>query len=182
MARGPTCARRPLGRALLSYTRPLLSFYIFCAACRRDLQPACCEPRRAPAPVPSRSTFLPSNRNSYSSSRPTPTETSHLGADLAGCAQPSDLPPSLSRSSRAACCSPSNHNHTLPCASHSSLGIALPSLFFPPPFYSLPYRGHPGECQQSLPISGCSLLPAALPLPSSTLHHLLLDAEHNGGI
>lgn len=91
-------------------------------------------PRRAPAPVPGRSTFLRSNRNSYISSRPTPTETSHLGADLAGCAQPSDLPPSLSLSSRAACCSPSNHNHTLPCASRSSLGIALPSLFFPPSF------------------------------------------------
>lgn len=110
-----------------------------------------------------------SNQNGHISSRPTPAESSHLRTDLAGCAQPPDLPPSLSLPNRAACCSPSNHNHTLPCAFHSSLRIALLSLFSPP-FYSFPYRGHPGECQQSLPISGCSLVPTPslrLPPPSS---------------
>lgn len=156
-------SRRPLGQA------PLF-LHLLCGVSEGSpARPACCEPRRAPASVLGQSTF--SNRNSSISSRPTPTETSHLRADLAGCAQPSDLPPSLSLSNRAACCSPSNHNHTLPCAFHSSLGIALLSLFFPPPFIPFLTEGIQVNVSSHFlfqAVPSCPPPSLCLPPPSST--------------
>lgn len=113
-----------------------ISFYV---AYQGALQPpVCCEPWQTQGPIHTRRSMrLLCKLNCDISSTSTWTETSHFRADLAGCAVwPSSkhpLPPLPSN--RAACCSLSNHNHTLPSISRRSLGITpfFSFFFFHPP-------------------------------------------------